>query len=193
SFKAEKRYLRKDGTPIWVHLTIAARRGADGRRLHDVSIVEDITERREAQMRVQFLATHDEMTGLANRTLFNELLNNAIARDRRYGRRFAVLFIDLDRFKIINDSLGHEGGDQLLKEMAVRFRGNVRESDVLARFGGDEFVLLVNEVPDRATAALIARNLLLLTLKPVRIAGQQCRVTASIGIAMYPEDAADTT
>jgi len=192
SFKVEKRYLRKDGSPIWVHLTIAAQRSSDGRRLNDISIVEDITERREAQSRVQYLATHDEMTGLANRTLFTELLTNTIASAKRYRRHFAVLFIDLDRFKIINDSLGHEGGDQLLKEMAVRFRGNVRESDVLARFGGDEFVLLVNEVPDRATAALIARNLLLLTLKPVRIAGQQCRVTASIGIAMYPEDAADT-
>ena len=193
SFHAEKRYLRKDGTPIWVHLTIAARRGVDGRRLHDVSIVEDITERREAQNRVQFLATHDEMTGLANRTLFNELLSNAIARDRRYGRRFAVLFIDLDRFKIINDSLGHEGGDQLLKEMASRLRAHVRESDVLARFGGDEFALLAQEIPDRETAALIARNLLLLALRPVRIAGQQCRVTASIGIAMYPDDAQDVT
>jgi diguanylate cyclase (GGDEF)-like protein/PAS domain S-box-containing protein len=193
SFKAEKRYLRKDGTPIWVHLTVATRRGVDGRRLHDVSIVEDITERREAQNRVHFLATHDEMTGLVNRTLFNEMLNNAIARDRRYGRRFAVLFIDLDRFKIINDSLGHEGGDQLLKEMASRLRANVRESDVLARFGGDEFALLAQEVPDRQTAALIARNLLLVALRPVRIGGQQCRVTASIGIAMYPDDAQDVT
>ena len=191
SFKIEKRYLRKDGTPIWVHLTIAAQRAADGRRLNDISIVEDITERREAQSRVQYLATHDEMTGLANRTLFQELLSNAIATGNRYGRRFAVLFIDLDRFKIINDSLGHEGGDQLLKEMAARLKANVRESDVLARFGGDEFVLLANEVPDRATASLIARNLLLLTMKPVRIVGQQCRVTASIGVAMYPEDAAD--
>ena len=193
SFKAEKRYLRKDGTPIWVHITVATRRGVDARRLHDVSIIEDITERREAQNRVQFLATHDEMTGLANRTLFNELLSNAIARDRRYGRRFAVLFIDLDRFKIINDSLGHEGGDQLLKEMASRLKANVRESDVLARFGGDEFALLAQEVPDRQTAALIARNLLLLALRPVRISGQQCRVTASIGIAMYPDDAQDVT
>jgi diguanylate cyclase (GGDEF)-like protein/PAS domain S-box-containing protein len=192
-FKLEKRYLRKDGTPIWVHITVAARRDADGGRLHDVSIVEDITERREARSRVQFLATHDEMTGLANRTLFNELLSNAIARDRRYGRRFAVLFIDLDRFKIINDSLGHEGGDQLLKEMATRLKAHVRESDVLARFGGDEFALLAQEVPDRQTAALIARNLLLLALRPVRIAGQQCRVTASIGIAMYPDDAQDVT
>ena len=191
SFKAEKRYVRKDGTPIWVHLTIAARRGIDGRRLHDISIVEDITERRNAQSRVQYLATHDELTGLANRTLFHELLMHASARERRYGRGFAVLFIDLDRFKIINDSLGHEGGDQLLKEMAARLKANVRESDVLARFGGDEFVLLANGVPDRASAAVVARNLLLLMLKPVRVAGQQCRVTASIGIAMYPDDAKD--
>jgi PAS domain S-box-containing protein len=111
SFKVEKRYLRKDGSPIWVHLTIAAQRGLDGRRLNDISIVEDITERREAQSRVQYLATHDEMTGLANRTLFTELLTNTIASAKRYRRHFAVLFIDLDRFKIINDSLGHEGGD----------------------------------------------------------------------------------
>jgi diguanylate cyclase (GGDEF)-like protein/PAS domain S-box-containing protein len=193
SFKAEKRYVRKDGTPLWVHLTIAARRGIDGRRLHDISIVEDITERRDAQSRVQYLATHDELTGLANRTLFHELLTHAIARERRYGRGFAVLFIDLDRFKIINDSLGHEGGDQLLKEIAARLKANVRESDVLARFGGDEFVLLANGVPDRASAAVVARNLLLLTLKPVRIAGQQCRVTASVGIAMYPDDATDVS
>ncbi len=191
SFKVEKRYLRKDGTPIWVHLTIAAQRSADGRRLNDISIVEDITERREAQSRVHYLATHDEMTGLANRTLFHEILTNATATGRRYRRRFAVLFIDLDRFKIINDSLGHQGGDQLLKEMAARLKANVRDSDVLARFGGDEFVLIANEVSDRATAALIARNLLLLAMKPVRIGGQQCRVTASIGIAMFPDDAAD--
>ena len=191
SFKVEKRYIRKDGTAIWVHLTIAARRGVDGRRLHDVSIVEDITERREAQSRVEYLATHDEMTGLVNRAVFNEMLDNAMARDKRYRRRFAVLFIDLDRFKIINDSLGHEGGDQLLKEMAARLRANVRKSDVLARFGGDEFVLLAQEVPDRQAASVVARNLLLLTMKPVRIAGQQVRVTASIGIALFPGDAQD--
>ena len=193
SFKAEKRYLRKDGTPIWVHLTVAARRAADGRRLHDISIVEDITERREAQSRIQYLATHDEMTGLANRILFNELITRAIARERRRRGRFAVLFIDLDRFKIINDSLGHEAGDQLLKELASRFHAHVRSSDVLARFGGDEFVLLLNDIADRPAASVVARNLLWLTLKPVRVKDQQCRVTASIGIAMYPDDAQDVT
>jgi len=191
SFKAEKRYLRRDGSAIWVHLTIAARRAVDGRRIHDISIVEDVTERREAQSRIQYLATHDEMTGLANRTLFNELLTRAVARERRRGGSLAVMFIDLDRFKIINDSFGHEVGDQLLKEMAARINSHVRSSDVLARFGGDEFVLLANDISDRETAGLVARHLLLLALKPFEIAEQQCRVTGSIGIALYPEDAHD--
>ena len=193
SFTAEKRYLRKDGAPMWAHLSVASRRSADGRRLHDISIIEDITERKEAQSRVQYLATHDEMTGLANRTLFNELIEHAVARERRENGRFAVLYIDLDRFKIINDTLGHEAGDHLLKDMASRLKANVRGSDVLARLGGDEFVLMATQVPDRPTAALIARKLLLLALKPVETGGQQCRVTASIGIAMFPDDATDAT
>ena len=190
-FKAEKRYVRKDGSPVWVHLTVRARRGPDGRRLHDISIVEDITERREAQSRIEYLATHDEMTGLANRTLFSELLSRAVTRERRHHRRFAVLFIDLDRFKIVNDSLGHDGGDEVLKAVASRLGDSVRASDVIARFGGDEFVLLVHEIPDRFAASTIARNLLSLVLKPVTIGEQQCRVTASIGVAIYPDDADD--
>ena len=193
SFKAEKRYLRKDGTPVWVHLTVRAKRSADGRRIHDISIVEDITERREAQSRIEYLATHDEMTGLANRTLFSELLARAVARERRHARRFGVLFLDLDRFKIVNDSLGHDGGDSLLKVVASRLVSSVRSSDVIARFGGDEFVLLVHELPNRQAASVIARNLLSLILKPVTIGEQQCRVTASIGVAIYPDDADDAT
>ena len=190
-FKAEKRYLRKDGSPVWVHLTVRARRGVDGHRVHDISIVEDITERREAQSRIEYLATHDEMTGLANRTLFSELLSRAVARERRHHRRFAVLFVDLDRFKIINDSLGHDGGDEVLKAVASRLCASVRSSDVIARFGGDEFVLLVHEIPDRHAAAIIARHLLSVVLTPAAIGEQQCRVTASIGVAVYPDDAED--
>ena len=190
-FKAEKRYLRKDGSAVWVHLTVRARRGADGHRVHDISIVEDITERREAQSRIEYLATHDEMTGLANRTLFSELLSRAVARERRHHRRFAVLFVDLDRFKIVNDSLGHDGGDEVLKAVASRLGASVRSSDVIARFGGDEFVLLVHEIPDRPAASTIARNLLSLVLKPVTVGEQQCRVTASIGVAIFPDDAED--
>jgi diguanylate cyclase (GGDEF)-like protein len=131
------------------------------------------------------------MTGLANRTLFSELLARAVARERRHGRRFGVLFVDLDRFKIVNDSLGHDGGDELLKVVASRLVSSVRSSDVIARFGGDEFVLLVHELPNRQAASVIARHLLSLILKPATIGEKECRVTASIGIAIYPDDAED--
>ena len=196
SFKAEKRYLRKDGTPIWVRLTVAPKRTADGRTLHHISIVEDISDRRAAHARIQYLATHDEMTGLANRALFGEFLARAIARRHRPGRRFAVMFIDLDRFKVINDSLGHDSGDALLREIASRLQASLRSSDVvarfgLARFGGDEFVVLAEDVKDREAAAIVARHLLTAVLQPVQIKGQECRVTASIGIALCPDDAED--
>ena len=188
SFKAEKRYLRRDGSTIWVRLTVAAKRRADGRTLHHISIVEDISDQRAAEARIQYLATHDEMTGLVNRTLFGEFLERAIARCHRPGRRFAVMFLDLDRFKVINDSLGHESGDALLKVIAARLRASLRTSDVVARFGGDEFVLLVEDVNDRAAVEVVTRNLLAAVLQPVQIAGQEWRITASIGIALCPDD-----
>ncbi|MES2606165.1 MAG: EAL domain-containing protein [Pseudomonadota bacterium] len=190
-FKVEKRYLRKDGSTIWVALTAATKRGSGGEPLHDVSVVEDITARKEAEVRVQYLATHDEMTGLPNRTLFSQLLKNAVEFGVRYERNFAVLFIDLDRFKQINDSLGHEAGDILLKEMARRFRACLRSSDIVARLGGDEFVVLVQEVSSDNQVTVIARNLLSAAMKPVEIMEQECRVTASIGIAMCPRDGSD--
>jgi len=131
------------------------------------------------------------MTNLPNRAMFSQLLAHAIEQGRRYRRRFGVLFIDLDRFKIINDSLGHEAGDELLKVMALRLRETLRSSDVVARLGGDEFVLLVEELANPQVAATVARNVLSAILKPVEILGQECRVTASIGISVYPEDAQD--
>lgn len=190
SFTAEKRYLRKDDTPVWVRLTVAARRREDGRVLHHVSIVEDISDRRRAEARIEYLATHDELTGLHNRSMFNQLLTRALAQGRRYRRGFAVLFIDLDRFKSINDSFGHEAGDELLKTTAARLQGLVRASDVLARFGGDEFVALI-ETPSRAAAGVAAEKLLETLTAPVTIGGHECRVTASVGIATFPEDGRD--
>jgi diguanylate cyclase (GGDEF)-like protein/PAS domain S-box-containing protein len=191
SFHCEKRYIRKDGRPIWVGLTIATKRDAHGYPLHDVSIIEDISARKEAEARVQYLATHDEMTGLANRALFMQLLKHAFETGRRYSRTFAVLFIDIDRFKQINDSLGHAGGDLLLREMAARLLGCVRASDVTARLGGDEFVVLLQEVGGKQQAAAIARNILAAALKPVQVLGQECRVTVSIGISLFPGDGGD--
>jgi diguanylate cyclase (GGDEF)-like protein/PAS domain S-box-containing protein len=148
-------------------------------------------ERKQAEKRIKYLATHDGLTDLPNRVMFSEMLNLAIQSARRYDRRFAVLFIDLDRFKIINDTLGHEAGDTLLNKMAKRLRENLRASDVVARLGGDEFVVLLQEATNEEQVATVARKLLSVIIKPVTILGQECRVTASIGISMFPTDAHD--
>lgn len=191
SLFAEKRYVCRDGSIIWVRIASRLRRDEDGTPLYDISVVEDISDRKAAEARVQFLATHDEMTGLPNRARFTELLNGAIDKARTGGHRCAVLFIDLDRFKLINDSLGHESGDELVREMGRRLKGCMRGSDVVARLGGDEFVVLVEEIERADAATDIARKVLSAVLEPVEIASQECRVTASIGIAVYPDDAHD--
>ncbi len=187
----EKRYVRKDGQTIWVRITGAPRRGADDSLLYDVAIVEDITVRKAAEDRVQYLATHDELTKLPNRTLFGELLQRAIDAARRSDQRCAVLFIDLDRFKVVNDSLGHEAGDLLLKEVAARLRQCVRAADVVGRLGGDEFVVLLERIGSVDAAADTARRVLGSLQTPIAIMGHECRVTGSVGIATYPNDARD--
>jgi diguanylate cyclase (GGDEF)-like protein/PAS domain S-box-containing protein len=191
SFKIEKRYLRKDGSTLWVNLTVAVKRDRHGNRMHDVSIVEDISGRKTAEERVHYLATHDGLTGLPNRTMFAELLSLSVQTAKRHGSLCAVLFIDLDRFKIINDSLGHEAGDVLLREVASRLRGCVRGSDVVARLGGDEFVVLLQDVNDQAQVSAVARSMLSAAMRPVVILGQECRVTASIGICVHPSEGQD--
>jgi diguanylate cyclase (GGDEF)-like protein len=148
-------------------------------------------ERERAEARIKYLATHDSLTGLPNRAMFYQLLSFSIAGARRYQRHCAVLFIDLDRFKLINDSLGHAAGDTLLVEMAVRLNGVVRASDVVARLGGDEFVVLLNEITGSEQAIAVARNLLTAFSKPLVLDGHECRITGSIGIAMFPADGAD--
>lgn len=154
-------------------------------------IGRDITERREAEERVRFLANHDSLTRLPNRAMFSDLLNFTIQNARRNHQHFAVLFIDLDRFKVVNDSLGHAAGDQLLQEMARRLTDALRAGDVVARLGGDEFVVLALNVAEREEVAVIARKLLAALVKPVMLCGQECRVTASIGICLFPEGAQD--
>jgi len=187
SYKIEKRYLRKDGTIMWARLTVALKRDRDGRKLYDVSIVEDISARKEAEQRVQYLASHDPLTNLPNRATFGELLASACDAARRYGRTFAALFIDLDRFKVINDTLGHDAGDSVLRETAARLRRCVRSSDIVARLGGDEFVVLLQEAGDAAVASRVAENVLTAIGRPIEIRGRACSVGASIGICLHPD------
>jgi diguanylate cyclase (GGDEF)-like protein len=141
--------------------------------------------------RIEYLAYHDGLTALPNRGLFNKLLGQAISQARRYQRQLAVAFIDLDRFKQINDTLGHEAGDDLLKEVANRLKACVRDSDTVARLGGDEFVVLLPELGDEQYAAKVAQKIITSVAKPFILLGQECRVTASIGISSYPKDGPD--
>jgi len=141
--------------------------------------------------RVEYLAYHDALTGLPNRTMFSKLLSQSISEARRYDRQLAVSFLDLDRFKRINDTLGHEAGDQLLQEVATRLEECVRDSDTVARLGGDEFVVLLPELADGKYAATVAQKILTAVAKPFTLIGQEFRVTTSIGISVYPQDGLD--
>jgi diguanylate cyclase (GGDEF)-like protein len=148
-------------------------------------------ERRRAEARSYYLATHDDLTGLPNRVMFRQILDQSIDEACCGGRQLSVLFVDLDRFKIINDTLGHAAGDFLLKEITARLKTCVRPGDVVARLGGDEFVALVRDVDDPRTAAVIARSILNEVARPLVIHGHDCQITASVGISTYPTDAED--
>jgi diguanylate cyclase (GGDEF)-like protein len=148
-------------------------------------------EKTKADARIEYLASHDSLTGLPNREMFNQLLHFAIEAAQRYERQFAVLFIDLDRFKIINDSLGHEAGDALLIEIADRLRRDLRSSDIVARLGGDEFVVILEQTDERSDVEAITRKLLVSVGERVQLSGHECHTTASIGIAMFPADGSD--
>ncbi|CAG0963436.1 hypothetical protein RHDC4_00832, partial [Rhodocyclaceae bacterium] len=181
---------RKNGEvyPKW--LTISAVRDAAGTVTHYIGTQFDITERKQAEEKIQSLAYHDQLTGLANRHSLNEQLAHAVRLAARNGQSFAVMLLDLDNFKAINDSLGHHVGDQLLVAVARRLVASVRESDLVARLGGDEFVILLPAIASPADAAHVAEKILAALPAPCRIGGHELRTSPSIGICLYPDDAA---
>lgn len=148
--------------------------------------------RKQAEHDLRFVATHDTLTALPNRTMFGERLSQALSQARRYNRRLAVLFVDLDGFKEVNDRYGHDAGDALLKEIAVRLRASLREGDVIGRIGGDEFVVLIEEYAEVAHLTMVAQKILDTVARPVTVRGHECRVTSSVGISVYPQDGKDS-
>ncbi len=184
-------FTRPDGSTTSTEFSIFPRRNHEGKIVGFRGVGRDITERKRAEERIQYLATHDTLTGLPNRLMFAQHLNHAIQAARRHKRQLAVLFFDLDRFKVINDTLGHEAGDQLLRAIAVRLRERLRAVDVIARLGGDEFVILVEEVGDEEQVITVAQHVLAAIIKPIMIMEQECRITASIGISIYPQHGED--
>ncbi len=161
---------------------------AGGRVTHVIVVSRDITERRASEERIRYLAHHDVLTGMPNRTLLSERIGQTIAQARRHNTQFAVMFIDLDRFKVVNDSLGHEIGDQLLQAVARRIRACLRGDDTVARLGGDEFVLVIADAESETTFSHVAHKISESLAQPVTLAGHEINVAASIGISVYPSD-----
>ena len=184
----EIRIRRKDGSVLSVQLQSIAAEGPEGNSTSCRTVAIDITERTRMEERIRHEAHHDMLTNLPNRLLFMNILSIELAQARRGKKEFAVLFLDLDRFKDINDTLGHDIGDQLLMEVADRLRRSVRASDTVSRRGGDEFNILLTEIPHTDAIITIAKKVVDSFSKPYVIRGHEFNVSTSVGISIYPED-----
>jgi diguanylate cyclase (GGDEF)-like protein/PAS domain S-box-containing protein len=191
SWQGEVWERRRNGEPYPQWLSVSAIRSEAGEVTGYIGLFSDITAMKEAEHRLYRMAHYDALTGLCNRRHFQDILERSLKTARRTGEILSILFIDLDTFKLVNDSLGHAAGDALLCAVAERIRGNVRESDTVARMGGDEFTVLLPNLNHAANAGSIARKILAGIAEPVVLEGREVLVTASIGISLFPRDEAD--
>jgi diguanylate cyclase (GGDEF)-like protein/PAS domain S-box-containing protein len=182
------RGLRKDGSMVWLESTAGELTDENGKTTEIISVTRDISDRRRAEEQIEYHAYHDGLTGLPNRLLFRDRLTIALAHAKRQQSPLVLMFLDLDRFKVVNDTLGHSLGDELLRAVAARLRSVLREGDTIARMGGDEFTILLADLEDVRDSARIAQKLLDRVAEPMRVEGHELYVTTSIGIAVFPND-----
>lgn len=187
----EKRYRHKNGRYIWVNLTSSLVWDASGKPKYYSTVVEDISRRKQVEGELLHLANHDALTGLPNRSLLLDRLSQAIAFADRFSSEVAVMLIDLDRFKNINDSLGHDVGDKIILEISARLLSKVRHGDTVARWGGDEFVVVLGDMGREEAVANFAQKLLEALSQPMTIEGHELYPAGSIGVSLYPKDGDD--
>ena len=179
----------KSGALVWEVASISPIRDDHGAITHFVGVKEDITELKNLQEQVDHMARHDQLTGLPNRFFFNDRAQQALAQARRRNSKFALLYMDLNEFKKVNDNLGHEAGDKVLAAIGQRLSLHIRETDTLARMGGDEFTVLLTDVEGEDSAERVATMLIELIQESVHVRpGQEAKVGLAIGIALYPQD-----
>ncbi len=185
------RNYRKNGELFWNELTISPVPDEVGNITHFIGIMNDITVERSNQEQLAFQATHDELTGLPNRNLLNDRLPQALRQAKRRNNSVALLFLDVDHFKLINDSIGHAAGDELLRGFAERLTACVRSGDTVSRHGGDEFVIVLKDILQSNHVGVICENIFRAVAEPFQILGHKIHTTCSIGIALYPQDGDD--
>src|SRR6185369_10918478 len=192
-WKGEIWNRRKNGEAFLEWLSIGRVNGEDGKPLRYVGVFNDITELRRKDDHIRHLAFHDPLTGLPNRALLLDRLEHSLAFALREQENLGIMFIDLDRFKDINDSLGHDIGDGVLQEVTSRLLQSLRQSDTVARIGGDEFVVLLEHVEESGTYAILAKKIIASLAVPMSVGGHTIQIGASIGIACCPDDGNDAT
>lgn len=179
---------RKDGRIIWVSESSRLARGPAGDPLYIEGVLNDITERKESERALEHRATYDLLTNIPNRFLFFDRLNQLVVRSGRYGREMAVLFVDLDGFKAVNDNHGHLAGDMILREAAERILGRIRASDTVARLGGDEFGVILPDLEGGEGARVVAKDVVDAFEAPFPVMGTKVRVRAAVGVSLFPRD-----
>jgi diguanylate cyclase (GGDEF)-like protein len=192
-WKGELKSRKKSGENYIEERSVSAVHDEEGHIVNFIVLFSDVTKQKQDEQRIQYLAHHDSLTGLANRTLFHQRCEDTLQRAERKNAKVAVMFIDLDHFKAVNDSLGHTYGDELLRSVSARLQDCVRKTDVVARLGGDEFTVLLSEVGDSGDVAFISKKILERLAESFTVAGHEVYVSASVGISFYPDDGQDAS